>query len=139
MKKSAGQIRGKAGSADRRAAAKKLLVLALAVTVSSAVYFWAITLEKYWKTAVIAYLVAASVVIIAYFIVNRGLTENNITPEMISDELSAEEKAGLIERAAERKKKTSWMLVLFIAIITPVMIDLLRLFVFSRLFDLSGS
>ena len=120
-------------SEKSRDTARKLLTLLVACVLSSAVYFWAASVETLWKAAIIGFLVAASVVFIVYFAVNRGMTELNITPDMISDTLTPDEKTALIENAKERKKKTQWMLFLFIALITPVMIDLMRLFVFERI------
>ena len=120
-------------SEKSRDTARKLLILLLACVLSSAVYFWTASVETLWKAAIIGFLVAASVVFIVYFAVNRGMTELNITPDMISDTLTPDEKIALIENAKERKKKTQWMLYLFIALITPVMIDLMRLFVFERI------
>ncbi|MCR4683362.1 MAG: hypothetical protein K5647_08540 [Clostridiales bacterium] len=120
-------------SEKSRDTARKLLTLLVACVLSSAVYFWAASVETLWKPAIIGFLVSASVIFIVYFAVNRGMTELNITPDMISDTLTPDEKTALIEHAKERKKKTQWMLYIFIALITPVMIDLMRLFVFERI------
>jgi len=124
--------------AVRKANFKLLAKVAGAALLSSLIYFAAMLSEKLWMPVIIAYIAAATIVIIAYFIINKGFTENELTEEMLSDDMSHEEKLAFIEHAAERKKKTAWMLILFIALITPLMIDLARLFVFDGLLEKLG-
>ena len=54
-------------SEKSRDTARKLLTLLVACVLSSAVYFWAASVETLWKPAIIGFLVAASVVFIVYF------------------------------------------------------------------------
>ena len=109
-------------------AIKLLLKTAGFCLLSSLVYFSLQNSQLLWKPAIILWIAAASVTILAYFIINKGFSENNLTVEMLSDRMSHEEKLAFIEHAENRKKKTSWMLILFVSLITPLMIDLIMLF-----------
>lgn len=127
-KTAAGSSRGLTPDGKRLA-----LILIAAVFASATLYFVLVGFARLWKPAVIVWTAAASVTIIAYFIINKGFTENGITPEMLPDSMSEEEKAAYIEKSLGRKKKSRWMLVVFIALIFPLAADIFRLFVFERL------
>ena len=103
---------------------------------SCAVYFFIVT--NFGATAqtvaVTVFLVLSCAVAILYFAVNRGLVMANATPEMLPDTMTPEEKEQTIATAAERKRKTRWMVAAVFALILPVLLDAFYLFVLEDLF-----
>ena len=74
-----------------------------------------------------------------YIIYNRGFSRRNLTPEMLPDEWSEEQKIAYISDGAQRLKKSKWMLTIIFPLVLTFMFDCIELFwgdLFAHLFQL---
>lgn len=112
---------------------KRALILVLTTIVSMGIYFF-LTSTPLWKVAVLAYIVIASVLIIAYFIINRAFTGSGVTYEMLPDTMTHKEKEEYLADVAERERRSRPMLMVIFPIIVTLLVDLFRLFVLDGFF-----
>lgn len=101
--------------------------LAVGTLACAVVYFFLVGFP-FWKWVVGAYVAAASVLIIAYFIVNRAFTGRGVTYEMLPDTMSDAEKREYLDDVADRERRSRWMLMVIFPIVVTLLIDLCRLF-----------
>ncbi len=113
---------------------KRALTLLISSAVSLGLYFYLISFP-FWKIVVLGYIVIASVLIIAYFIVNRAFTGSGVTYEMLPDTMSHREKEEYIADVAERERRSRPMLMVIFPVIITLLVDLFRLFVLDGLFS----
>lgn len=73
---------------------------------------------------------------LAYFIYNRGMSRNKITPEMLPSDWSAVQKCEFIADGERRKKKSKWMLTIIIPLFFVLAFDMVRLFYLDSLKEL---
>ena len=73
------------------------------------------------------YAVTGTVFLVVFIIYNRGFTRDNVTPEMLPDSMTEQEKAEFIQNGIDRKRKSKWMIVVLFALFTPLAIDFLIL------------
>ena len=111
---------------------KRALTLAITTIVSMGIYFF-LTSTPLWKVAVLAYIVIASVLIIAYFIINRAFTGSGVTYEMLPDTMTHKEKEEYLADVADREKRSRPMLMVIFPVIITLLVDLFRLFVLDGL------
>lgn len=64
----------------------------------------------YFEIVLIIYMVILAVSLISYVIYNRGFTRRGLTPEMLSDDMTDEEKEEFIEDGKRRFEKSKWLL-----------------------------
>ena len=64
---------------------KRALILVLSTAFAMGLYFFLMNIYSLWKIVVIAYVAVASVLIVAYFIINRAFTGSGVTYEMLTD------------------------------------------------------
>ena len=75
---------------------------------------------------------------ITYIIYNRGFTRKNLTPDMLSDTMTAEEKQRFIDDGNERLDKSKWMITIIFPLVMTFMIDIMILFMIEPLIDSLG-
>lgn len=90
------------------------------------------------------YILAAYMVIFASFtlifvIYNRGFSRKNITPEMLPDSMSDEEKHAFIEDGRRRLKKSRWMITVILPFAITFCLDCFSWFVTDLIEALTGS
>lgn len=112
---------------------KRALILVLSTVVSMGIYFF-LTSTPLWKVAVLAYIIIASVLIIAYFIINRAFTGSGVTYEMLPDTMTHKEKEEYLADVADRERRSRPMLMVIFPIIVTLLVDLFRLFVLDGFF-----
>ena len=112
---------------------KRALILVLTTIVSMGIYFL-LTSTPFWKVAVLAYIIIASVLIIAYFIINRAFTGSGVTYEMLPDTMTHKEKEEYLADVADRERRSRPMLMIIFPIIVTLLVDLFRLFVLDGFF-----
>ena len=112
---------------------KRALTLAITTIVSMGIYFF-LTSTPLWKVAVLAYIIIASVLIIAYFIINRAFTGSGVTYEMLPDTMTHKEKEEYLADVADRERRSRPMLMVIFPIIVTLLVDLFRLFVLDGFF-----
>lgn len=111
---------------------------------STLLYFFLITLSEHMEYLIAAqifgmgvpvlYAAAGAAFVAAYIIYNRAFTRDNITPEMLPDTMTEQEKADFIQEGADRKRKSKWMIVVLFTLFVPLAIDFLILTAIPTLF-----
>lgn len=74
------------------------------------------------------YLALTAGFVFAYFIYNRGMTRRNITPDMLPDEWSEEQKNAYIMDGVERMQRSKWMLTIIFPLVLTFLFDSIELF-----------
>ena len=107
------------------------------MTVSTFVYFFLIALSEGMESlrtaqilgigTMVAYAAVGAGFVFAYVIYNRAFTRDGITPEMLPDTMGEQQKADFIQSGIDRKRKSKWMIVVFLALLCPLAIDFLIL------------
>ena len=110
----------------------RALKLVLSTVVAMGIYFY-LSSTSLWKIAVIAYVAIASILIIAYFIVNRAFTGSGVTYEMLPDTMTQKEKEEYLADVADRERRSRPMLMVIFPVIITLLVDLFRLFVLDGL------
>lgn len=128
-------------TAPLRASAKAFnWKLALIVVINTIIIFgfYRLMLNFYYFEIVMGvYLALTAIFVFAYVIYNRGFTRRNLTPDMLPEEWSAEQKTAYIADGAERMRKSKWMLTVIFPLVLTFMFDCIELFwgdLFARLF-----
>ena len=111
---------------------RRALTLVLSTACAMGFYFF-LSSTSLWKVAVIAYVAVASVMIIAYFIVNRAFTCSGVTYEMLPDTMTHEEKEEYLADVAARERRSRPMLMVIFPVVITLLVDLFRLFVLDGL------
>ena len=108
---------------------KRALILFVSTAFAMGLYFFLMNIYSLWKFVVIAYVAVASVLIIAYFIINRAFTGSGVTYEMLPDTMTRDEKEEYLADVADREKRSRPLLLVIFPIIITLLVDLFRLFV----------
>ncbi len=103
-----------------------LLLLATIVAVFAVYQVFIIYFQQFWLY--VAYYVIAALIAMAYIAYNFGLTRQNVTPDMLPLDWTAEEKAAYMKETQERKKKSRFLLIILFAFIFTIAYDLAILF-----------
>jgi len=105
---------------------KKLLLYLLINTVALiAIYYLVARVFPYIP---LIYLLIGGGLGLYYVIYNKGMTGRGVTPEMLPDTMTLEEKQAWIADRAERSKKSRWVLTLLFPIILTLGIDMILIF-----------
>ena len=75
---------------------------------------------------------------IAYVIYNRGFSHRNITVDMLSDTMTAEEKQRFLDDIKERAQKSKWMITIIFPLVMTFMIDIVILFMIEPFMETLG-
>ena len=108
---------------------KRALILCVSTVFAMGLYFFLMNIYSLWKFVVIAYVAVASVLIVAYFIINRAFTGSGVTYEMLPDTMSHSEKEEYLADVAAREKRSRPLLLVIFPVIITLLVDLFRLFV----------
>lgn len=111
---------------------RRALKLVLSTVIAMGIYFY-LSSTALWKVAVIAYVAIASVLIVAYFIINRAFTGSGVTYEMLPDTMTKQEKEEYLADVADRERRSRPMLMVIFPVIITLLVDLFRLFVLDGL------
>lgn len=129
---------------------KLLFWLVLGCSAASALlYFTLVELSKYMESLITAqilgigvmvlYAVTGAAFLFTYIIYNRGFTRDNITPDMLPDTMSEQQKADFIQSGKDRKRKSKWMIIVIFALFVPLAIDFIVLIAIPTLFGSIGA
>lgn len=108
---------------------KRALILLLSTAFAMGLYFFLMNIYSLWKIVVIAYVAVASVLIIAYFIINRAFTGSGVTYEMLPDTMTHDEKEEYLADVADRERRSRPLLLVIFPVVITLLVDLFRLFV----------
>jgi Ca2+/Na+ antiporter len=129
-------------TAPLRASAKAFnWKLALIVVLNTIIIFgfYRLMLNFYYFEIVMGiYLALTAIFVFTYVIYNRGFTRRHITPDMLPDEWTEEQKNAYIADGVNRMQKSKWMLTVIFPLVLTFMFDCIELFwgdLFARLFQ----
>ena len=74
----------------------------------------------------------------AYLIYNRGLSHRKLTEDMLSDDMSPEQKRAFIEDIKARSDKSKWMITIIFPLVMTFMIDIVILFMIEPFMESLG-
>ena len=124
---------------DKRVIYKNILRLLILVALTLAVYLvYNVFVEMYFYPIMISYTLICTVAVFAYVIYNRGFSRRGITPEMLPDTMTAEQKREFIEDGQRRLKKSRPLLMVIFAFAFTFIMDIISLFALpflSKLFS----
>ena len=114
---------------DKRVIYKNILRLLILVALTLAVYLvYNVFVEMYFYPIMISYTLICTVAVFAYVIYNRGFSRRGITPEMLPDTMTAEQKQEFIEDGQRRLKKSRPLLMVVFAFAFTFIMDIISLF-----------
>ena len=105
------------------------LILLILVTLAVFLFYRLMMNFPHFEIVLIAYMVLSVAFVVAYLIYNRGMTRRGVTPEMLPDDWSEEQKTEFIEDGIRRQKKSRWMILPIFAFLFTFAIDAMELFV----------
>ena len=116
-------------AADRRVMYGNILRLLCLIAATMAVFFsYRFLIERYYfKYVLTAYMGVATVTVFGYVIYNRGFSRKGVTPEMLPDTMSAEEKQEFIADGERRIRKSRPALILIFAFAFTFIFDVIEL------------
>ena len=128
----------KADGEDRAKKRETVIKLTVLVILTAVVFaFYRISMEyALFEIVMPVYYISLTGIIAAYIVYNRGFAKKNITADMLPDEWSYEEKTEFIEDGKRRIKKSSWMLMIILAISFTLVFELLELYALPWLEEL---
>ena len=100
-----------------------LLVFALFVTI-----YEMSLLYLFYEPVILVYYILAGVGIVAVFILNRGLNSRPTEREMLSDDLTEEEKDAYLEEEKKRMRISRVLMYFILPLIVVIFIDLIDLY-----------
>ena len=133
--------------ADAAAAAQKkratygniMRLLCLIATTMAVFCIYRFFIDKYYFNYVLAvYIGIATVAIFSYVIYNRGFSRKGLTPEMLPDTMSKEEKEEFIEDGKRRLRKSRPLLILVFAFVFTFLFDLMEITVLPLFKEMLG-
>ncbi len=107
-------------------ATKTALLVLMNTILFFALYYGCIALR--FNAIFFVYLGLAAVLLIIYVVYNQGFALRGVTPEMLDEALSLEERQAMIDRAAARDKSSRWMMTLILPLIVTVLADALYVY-----------
>ena len=104
-----------------------LALIATVAGVYGAYKFFLGAFEEYTLHILIIYSVLATVSTLTYVIYNRGFSRRGLTPEMLPDTMSAEEKQEFIEDGVQRLRRSRPLLMVVLAFAFTCVAELVEL------------
>lgn len=115
----------------------RLLVMIAVTMVIFCLYRYLIDFY-YFEIVLGIYMGVATVVIFTYVIYNRGFSRMGLTPEMLPDTMTDEQKAEFIENGKGRLRRSRPLLILIFAFAFTFIFDILELFALPLVKELLG-
>ena len=133
-----------AKKAKQKAAFKKnkkyILPLIINTVAFFAVYSILVTLsELVMMITLWVYFALTAGFCFTYVIYNRGFSRMKLTPDMLPDSMSREEKLAFIEDGRERIEKSKWMLTVIFPLLMTFILDILNMYILEPMLELAES
>ena len=75
----------------------------------------------------------------SYVIYNRGFSRMKLTPDMLPDSMSKEEKEAFIADGQQRIEKSKWMLTIIFPLLMTFILDILNMYILEPMLELADS
>ena len=113
---------------------KKYMILLIVNTVVLVSLYMYLVRQPYFMVALWAYLALTVGFSVAYIIYNRAFSRKGVTPEMLPDTMTAEEKAEWIADGERRIERSKWMLTVIFPLVMTFFLDTFVLYVIEPFF-----
>ena len=121
--------KGEKQQPDRKMREQRLLLLLLFCnTILFATVYFAVPQVFFFRYLPHVYIAIAAALGIWFVFYNRGFSRRNVTPDMLPDAMTEEEKQAWIEDGRTRFRRSRWVLTVILPIILTFLLDLLYLF-----------
>ena len=117
---------------------KKYMILLIVNTVVLVSLYMYLVRQPYFMVALWAYLALTVGFSVAYIIYNRAFSRKGVTPEMLPDTMTAEEKAEWIADGERRIERSKWMLTVIFPLVMTFFLDTFVLYVIEPFFTNIG-
>ncbi len=117
---------------EQAARARRRMLLLIGTTALSLVVYFGVAALGF-APILFVYAGLAGAMLLAYVIVNQGFVYRGATADMLPDTLTGEKKQEILAAAERRAERSRWMLIVFIALVVPLFLDALYLFVAQNL------
>jgi hypothetical protein len=129
--------------AKQKAAFKKnrkyILPLVLNTVVFFGLYSYLVEQPKLMMPTLWAYFVLTAGFCFSYVIYNRGFSRMKLTPDMLPDSMSMDEKMAFIEDGQVRIERSKWMLTIIFPLLMTFILDILNMYILEPMLDLAAS
>ena len=117
---------------------KKYMILLIVNTVVLVSLYMYLVRQPYFMVALWAYLALTVGFSVAYIVYNRAFSRKGVTPEMLPDTMTADEKAEWIADGERRMERSKWMLTVIFPLVLTFFLDTFVLYVIEPLFTNIG-
>lgn len=114
---------------DQLAEKKVLMARLLVNCVAMLIIYFVVAIRFQFGYIFHIYVALGIVLGLSYVIYNKGFSAKDVTPDMLPDTMSQDEKQAFIEDGKLRLRRSRWMLTLLIPIILTIACDMFYLFV----------
>ena len=98
-------------------------------TLISLTVYWYLMEKPYFMVVLWVYFALTIGVTAAYIIYNRGFSRRNVTPEMLPDTMTLEEKTEFIADGERRLEKSKWLITIIFPLMMTFCLDVFYIFV----------
>ena len=120
---------------------KTVLMLVALILVTVALFgFYEIMMRtsSLFRFVLPAYMIISALLILIFLLYNRGFSRKGVTPEMLPEEWTEEQKNDFIEDGKRRLRKSRWMIIPIFAFLFTFAVDAMRLYLPDVLANLFG-
>ena len=120
---------------------KTVLMLVALILVTVALFgFYEIMMRtsSLFRFVLPAYMIISALLILIFLLYNRGVSRQGVTPEMLPEEWTEEQKNDFIEDGKRRLRKSRWMIIPIFAFLFTFAVDAMRLYLPDVLANLFG-
>ena len=133
-KNSSGAVEASDVIRKQKLAKNKKYILPLIVnTLISLTVYWYLMEKPYFMVVLWVYFALTIGVTAAYIIYNRGFSRRNVTPEMLPDTMTLEEKTEFIADGERRLEKSKWLITVIFPLMMTFCLDVFYIFVVEPL------
>ena len=118
---------------------KYILPLALNTVVFFGLYSYLVNQPRLMMPTLWVYFILTALFCFAYVIYNRGFSRMKLTPDMLPDSMSADEKKAFIEDGQTRIEKSKWMLTVIFPLLMTFILDILNMYILEPMLELADS
>lgn len=129
--------------AKQKAAFKKnrkyILPLVLNTVLFFGLYSYLVEQPKLMIPTLWVYFILTAGFCFSYVIYNRGFSRMKLTPDMLPDSMSIDEKNAFIEEGKVRIERSKWMLTIIFPLLMTFILDILNMYILEPMLKLANS
>ena len=118
---------------------KYILPLVLNTVVFFGLYSYLVEQPKLMMPTLWVYFILTAGLCFSYVIYNRGFSRMKLTPDMLPDSMSMDEKKAFIEDGQVRIERSKWMLTIIFPLLMTFILDILNMYILEPMLDLAAT